>query len=223
MNNAAGTITGTTTSVLGTAIGPQQSLVLSLGERRDLSRLQTVVRRDSKAFVRVCLALFEIKERKLYREKFSSFEAYCQAVFGWSRSHAYRLLDAAEVCAKMSPMGDTATPTSERQVRALAGLPPEVVKEAWNRAVEGAQGGLVTESQVKRAVAEVRGSPGAVTQEKLSWQLQIEPLLKEALAVTKRGDRDHLESVVQRISLLLLIGQGSQLKGDVLEEETCQP
>ena len=54
----------------------------------------------------------EIKERKLYREKHSSFEAYCQETWGFKRHYAYHLLNAADVCAKMLTMVNILAQTS---------------------------------------------------------------------------------------------------------------
>jgi hypothetical protein len=72
-------------------------------------------------------ALLEIRERRLYREQFSRFEDYCQDRWNWSRAHAYRLIDAAQVVHNVSPIGDT--PKNEAQARELVKLPPEEQRE----------------------------------------------------------------------------------------------
>jgi len=179
---------------------------LTVIERRDLVRLETEVRRDLKAFLRVGRALLEIKRRRLYRERYGSFEAYCYGVWGWKKSQAYRMLDAAEICAQLSPLGDTLLPTSERQVRSLRGCPSETVTKAWRLAVATANGKPVTGKMVGKAVSQVHSAP-TPAREKETWQIYIEPLLKQAVTTLKQGDRDGFEVVIQRISCLLLVGK----------------
>ena len=62
-----------------------------------------------------------ISVRRLYRETHATFEAYCRERWGWSRQHAYRQIQAAQV-AGMSPMGDK--PANERQARAMLDTKP---------------------------------------------------------------------------------------------------
>jgi phage N-6-adenine-methyltransferase len=83
---------------------------------------------------------------------YSSWADYTSAEFGQSRSHAYRMLDAARVVAELSksPMGER---PSERVARELEPLrvEPEVMREAWEEAVER-HGPAPTAAQVREAV-----------------------------------------------------------------------
>jgi hypothetical protein len=185
----------------------QPLAVLAPAERQDLERCEEVITTKLVAFLEVGRALLKIKQARLYREHYNSFEIYCERRWGFNRSHAYRLVDAAEVCAKMSPMGDISLPENERQVRPLCGLTPEAAKEAWKRAVERAGKGPITGSLVKLVAAEVRGPAGTAPESTQDWQLRIEPLLKEALHLLKHGEKAALDRVIQRISLLLLVGE----------------
>lgn len=179
---------------------------LSDVERRDFIRLEAGVRRDLRAFIRAGMALLEIKRRKLYREKFHTFDDYCHAVWGWKRSQAYRMLDAADICAKMFHLGDVPLPTNERQVRPLRGLSGEKATKAWKLAVSKAKGKEPTGALVQASVSEV--SQGYVPKaEKLTWQMNIEPLMKQGLEFVRSGDRDQFELIIEKISCLLLVGK----------------
>ena len=57
----------------------------------------------------VGLALTEIRDDKLYREEFDTFEEFCKQTFQLERAHAYRMIEAAEI--KMSPIGDKTSMT----------------------------------------------------------------------------------------------------------------
>ena len=65
--------------------------------------------------------LAEIRDDKLYRAEFDTFEDYCRSVHQLSRPHAYRLIDFAEI--KMSPVGDKIE--NERQAREIKKVPPK--------------------------------------------------------------------------------------------------
>lgn len=66
-----------------------------------------------------------------------------------SRQQAYRLVDAAAVVERLSPMGDM-LPTNERQVRPLTQIAPEQQPEVWQRIVETAPNGKVTAAHVEQ-------------------------------------------------------------------------
>jgi len=66
-------------------------------------------------------ALITIRDGRLYRATHGTFEAYCTEKWNLSRKRAYDFVDASEVVAAMSPMGDI-LPDSERQVRPLTPL-----------------------------------------------------------------------------------------------------
>ena len=91
-------------------------------------------------------ALLAIRDKRLYRQDFGTFEEYCQERWGMERRHAYRLMDAAQAVENVS-LGTQILPTSERQARPLTKLEPELQPVAWQRAVETAPNGKVTAAQ----------------------------------------------------------------------------
>ncbi len=62
-----------------------------------------------------------IKEKKLYKGVYSTYEKYCQKRWGFSPQHANRLIKAATVVEKIEsePIGSV-LPQSEGQARALS-------------------------------------------------------------------------------------------------------
>jgi len=65
----------------------------------------------------------EIRDNRLYRSDYATFEEYCRERWGWNRAHAYRQIDAAKVARTLSPIGDI--PKNEAQARELVDLTPE--------------------------------------------------------------------------------------------------
>lgn len=90
----------------------------------DLDQLEVIIERGQQTFIEVGRALMEIRDRRLYRETHATFEAYCGERWGWTRQHAYRHIDAAQVAGALSSTDDK--PGSVREARAmLANLEPE--------------------------------------------------------------------------------------------------
>lgn len=120
-----------------------------------LIELERTIERGLQTFVEVGTALMEIRDSRLYRDSHTTFEDYCRERWGFSRSRAHRLIEAAEVTSDLLPTGNI-LPTSERQVRPLASLPAEDRATVWQAAVETAPNGKVTAAHVERTVNEYR-------------------------------------------------------------------
>lgn len=129
-----------------------QAIALSAAELAELASCETVIEHGLKVFQAVGLALLTIREKRLYRAKFNSFEQYCQYQWGFSDEHARRLMRGAEVVENLAgtpPIGGV-LPGNEAQVRPLLSLTPDQQREAWQRAVETAPGGKVTAAHVEQ-------------------------------------------------------------------------
>lgn len=134
-----------------------------------LASQESIIQRGVQTFAEVGAALSVIRDQKMYRENYKTFEAYCEGRWDFSRAHAYRLIDATEVLErikpaslspkgdknvshKMSPAGDT---ISERHVRPLIKLPKEEQAPAFEEAkgAAEAEGKPLTAKAVQEVVA----------------------------------------------------------------------
>ena len=116
----------------------------------DLAALELVIERGLTSFVAVGLALAEIRDRRLYRATFERFEDYLRERWQFGRSHGYRLIDAANLAAIVSPIGDT--PTHESQMRPLVGVDPQTAREVWSKAT--AETDQPTAEEIRRLTAQ---------------------------------------------------------------------
>ena len=96
----------------------------------------------------VGLALREIKESKLYRANFDTFEDFCRERFNLARNYAYRLMESAEI--KMLPIGNKIQ--NEAQARAIAAVPETAREEVMARVVSA---GPVTANAIAAAAKEI--------------------------------------------------------------------
>jgi len=132
-------------------------LILSEAEKKELANYETVIENHWQTFLEVGCALARIRDQKLYRANNDTFEEYCLAKWHYARSHAYRLIGAAEMVKLLSPIGDIPAPTHEAQVRPLIGLRPEQALLAWKAAAGKAKGAMITAKLVKEAIAQALG------------------------------------------------------------------
>lgn len=70
---------------------------LSISEKKEYAKASKIIKKGKRQFIEVGFALEKVRDGKLYREEFSTFEAYCQKKWGFTRQYAGRLIDAAEV------------------------------------------------------------------------------------------------------------------------------
>jgi hypothetical protein len=103
-----------------------------------LAACETVIERGLATFIEVGQALLRIRDEKLYRETNKSFEAYCQERWDFERAHAYRLIEAGEVCLQIGDIATGYLPSSESIARELARLKgdPEAMRKAWKQVLE---------------------------------------------------------------------------------------
>ena len=64
------------------------SIPLTSGEKRRKQELEALVQAGLEEFLRVGQALAEIRNRRLYRTEYPTFEQYVRAKFGLARSTA---------------------------------------------------------------------------------------------------------------------------------------
>ena len=109
---------------------------LTPDELSSLSAYEGVIRQGLESFVEVGEALMRIRDGRLYRDKFGTFEDYCRTKWSLSKTHVNRLVQASEVVGDVTPIG--VKPATESQARPLASVPKEERAEVWQRVVETA-------------------------------------------------------------------------------------
>lgn len=130
-------------------------MALTTGEATQLAELETVIERGLKTFVEVGNALLEIRDKRLYRAEYATFEAYCRQRWGLRQSRAYQLLDAAEVVGNLKSSTIVELPANEAQVRPLAKLTPAEQRQAWEKAVETAPNGKITAAHIEQTIRQM--------------------------------------------------------------------
>ena len=125
---------------------------LTVIERNNLVELEETIQKNLTAFYEVGFALMQIRDNRLYREIYGTFEEYCKEKWDISRPRAYELMKAAEVKDNLSATADI----PERHLRPLTRIKdPEQQREVYQKAVETAPDGKLTAKHVEETVSKM--------------------------------------------------------------------
>ena len=118
---------------------------------RSLADLEKVIHEGELSYAEVGKALQEIRKGKMYKDKYNTFEEYCEKRWGYCRQTAYEYMDAAAVAANVS--SNLHNRPSKTQALVLSALDPDQQKE-----VEAdTDFANTTVKELKEKIAKVRG------------------------------------------------------------------
>lgn len=142
-------------------------------EKSRLERNLSIIRKGEGVFLKVGRALADIRDRRLYRERYQTFEAFVDAELGWTRRYGDLLIQEARIAERVNASvsnilppknentcshsgknkpPDKPTITKESQVRPLRSVPEKAQPVVWQRAIKNAGGKAPTARQVQQAV-----------------------------------------------------------------------
>ena len=131
-------------------------------EEKNLQRYEVVIREHGDKFVEVGLALWAIRNEKLYLKTHTTFEAYCQDKFDFTANYGGRLLRSAEAVNKLEkelkgvPIGTVVLPKTESQVRELLRVNPKDRVKVLTEAVKKSPDHALTASQIRAAAEKLK-------------------------------------------------------------------
>ena len=133
--------------------------LMSPEETSRLAELEEVIKADIKGFIRVGMALKEIRDSHLYRAKHTTWKDYLREEWDLSKAYGNYQIAASDVVDHLKEMttngGHLPLPQNERQTRPLILLEdPEQQVAAWKEAVTRS-GGKVTALAVMKVVMEI--------------------------------------------------------------------
>lgn len=135
--------------------GVVEVVTLTPAEKHDLRKQEEIIEKGIDTFLDVGNALLTIREHKLYRVEFTTFEEYCRARWKFSKTHANRLIGAASVAADLGEQ--KILPKVEWQLRPLLGLPAAKRRKVWEKVLQVADNKAenITGTMVKKAARKI--------------------------------------------------------------------
>jgi hypothetical protein len=117
-------------------------------EKSLLRECEEVIAKSERSYVEVGRALRDVRDQKLYRGLYGSFEQYVRSE--WDRKYrwAKNLIDAYEVVKHLHNCA--ALPRNEAQARELAILPDERVAQVWQELLDKFGGNRMTAKEIER-------------------------------------------------------------------------
>lgn len=130
---------------------------LAISERQELQRHEQIIQQGLNTFVEVGQALAAIRDSRLYREDYGTFEDYCQSRWGMKERRAYQFMDAAKVIKELESCTIVQLlPATESQARPLTRLEPAEQVRAWELVIATAPEGKITAAHIQAVVDEVK-------------------------------------------------------------------
>jgi hypothetical protein len=184
---------------------------LTPSQQAEFERLDKVIKSGWKTFLEVGTALTQVRDQKLYRDKYGSFEAYCRVELGFSRPYAYNLIGSAEVNEQLSSIEDIKVkPLLESQLRELISVPEKKRAEAWKKAVALAGDRPLTARIVHKAALKFKPRKGGQGKTKTTKpatdqpvNLEVALLMIDHAAGLAKGNDTLLTSLTALRKLLL--------------------
>lgn len=191
-------------------------------DAKRLAELEVVIERGKAAFIEVGSALTEVRESRLYRLTYGTFEDYCRLRWDLDIRRAQQFMEAARVANVLE--AQNFAPSSESQARELAPLlrsdGPDAVREAWSEAVARSEG-KPTAQVVRQVVAEIiepapepSVEPAEPLRDPAAWA-ELRGLIEAALSITgtrtaaafaaevPAGSRDRVSRQLRRVGYAL--------------------
>jgi hypothetical protein len=195
--------------------------ILNIEESHELERCEVVIKQGLQTFIEVGQALMTIKEKRLYRINFKTFEDYCIERWAISKPRAYQLIEAANVMIGLSTIVDV-LPQTESQTRPLTSLEPEIQKEVWKEVVE-THGENITAAKVQSVVNNWKPVNQEIKEVKNEPMFAIstpEELLKKAKEVAKERAEVKRQIIDQKGSTEVIPLEDLELINRMKEGET---
>lgn len=166
---------------------------ISLQESKRLNELESIIKLHGSAFIAVGDALTEIRDKKLYRSEYATFEAYCKDVWGWSASRSRQLCTAASVAKSVTNV----TLPNEGCARELATVPTEQRQEVLDKA---AATGKVTAKSIREAHQPIHTLPEGFTKESVAKLNQAFDE-QDAIAETIESELEQIKKQLRHIEI----------------------
>jgi len=122
-------------------------------ESQRLNTLETAIEKGRAGFLEVGHALEQIRDGRLYRSGYPTFEKYCCEKWNFTRQYINQVIGGARAVKSLPPSMETIV-TNPGQARALAQVEPEKREEVINKVIE--TGKKVTAKAIKAAADELK-------------------------------------------------------------------
>jgi hypothetical protein len=187
-------------------------------EREILQKHETTIKKGLNTFVEVGQALLEIRDKKLYRIEYNTFEEYCKQKWQISRPRSYQLIEASLAIENVYP--GIQMPKNEKEVRPLTSLEPEVQNAVWQETVEK-HGENITAKKVQEVANDWKEASKEIKQQKNQGVFVAatdKDILKKAKEIKEQKAAAYKQKIVERIENKVSQTEISQEEQDLIDK-----
>ena len=191
---------------------------LKTNEKQELQKHETTIKKGLNTFVEVGQALLEIRENKLNRLEYNTFEQYCQEKWQMKRQRSYELINASVVIQNVSNC--LQKPTTESQVRPLTRLEPEIQNAVWKETIEK-HGENITAKKVQEVANDWKEASKEIKQQKNEGVFVAatdKDILKKAKEIKEQKAAAYKQKIVERIENKVSQTEISQEEQDLIDK-----
>ena len=191
---------------------------LKTNEKQELQKHETTIKKGLNTFVEVGQALLEIRENKLYRIEYKSFEEYCQDKWHFTRMRVSQLINASLTIKNVNP--GLQMPKNEKEVRPLTSLEPEVQNAVWQETVEK-HGENITAKKVQEVANDWKEASKEIKQQKNEGVFVAatdKDILKKAKEIKEQKAAAYKQKIVERIENKVSQTEISQEEQDLIDK-----
>lgn len=152
-----------------------------------LKELEKIIVRNRglDSFYETGRALWAINKKKLYKQRYKTFNTYCDERLDMKSCTAYQLINAAKVIDTLRNCADS-LPANEAQARALTKLKSAQQQiEVWSYVIKNAPNGKITAKFIEKVVEQYLGIN---TRKKQGQQVEFVDLILQAISICKKID-----------------------------------
>ena len=185
-----------------------------MNEQKELAGCEHTIDQGWDLFIEAGASLRDIRDKKLYKAEYKSFEDYVQGRWGMGRQHAYRLIKAAACFGVLATESQVVEdmemlPANESQIRPLLTLGKEQWIQAWKDVLQKSEGKHVTAATVNAVVKKMSpigdtAKPAKTTPKIGSdWEAKIRSIVADSLKEADSIKREDLVMALRKIELLM--------------------
>lgn len=134
---------------------------LTQAEKEQLHEEEKRIDKGLQGAVDIGKGLRKIRDQRLYREEFDTFERYCKVRWGFTRSRADQYIQFVQIRSRMKQEGHRDLPSNEGITRAFGRMTQPQIDEVWNNVTKRRSddagpfktSAVITAAEVKAEVA----------------------------------------------------------------------
>ena len=122
-------------------------------DSRDQERYGELKTQIKQGWLMFAQGILEVRQKKLYRIEYDTFEEFCGSELGISRRRGYQLMEAVEVIENVKNFTHLPNESQAREI-AKAKVAPQLQSSVWNEVVETNKPEEITAKKVQEVVSE---------------------------------------------------------------------